>query len=183
MLNFRKLRRDFSSSILREGKELFEKTSVIGAKILHLDGSTVRLSARVRGAYGNVFESEIEINRNESMAIDSNCDCTYSYDCQHIVALLYYLEENLNEIVVAYSQGTDLEQHGDINEDVREELLETFKEAAHKEDARRDLHYQKEILREYVGAAKQLASSPFFLPSEKLTEDKAELAIIFTNLY
>ncbi|MFZ0565536.1 MAG: DEAD/DEAH box helicase [Chlamydiales bacterium] len=179
MLNFRKLRQDFSSAILKEGKDLFDKAAVMGAKILHLDGNTLRLSSKIKGAFENVYESEIEINRTESMAVDSNCDCTYSYDCQHIAALLYYLEKNLNEIVVAYSQEADLEQDGNMDDEVKLELARTFKEAATKEDARKDLLYQKELLTEYVGAAKQLGSSPFFLHSSLPKEDKAELAIIF----
>lgn len=170
MLNFRKLRQDFSTSILREGKELHEKKSVIDAKILLFNPKHLRISSRVKGAFESVYESEIEIDRAESMAIDSNCDCTYTYDCQHIAALLYFLEENLNEIVVAYSQQTNVEVH--------EEVKQTIEEATTKEDKRQSLQFQKEILREYIGAAMQLGGSPFFLPPLALEEDKAELAII-----
>lgn len=181
MLNFRKLRQDFSSAILKEGKELFDKLCVASAKILHLDGNSIRLSSRVKGAFDNVYECEIEIDRSESAAVDSNCDCTYTYDCQHIAALLYYLEVHLNEIVVAYSREADLEKNESLDAEVKQQLLETFEEAATKEGARKDQHYQKETLREYVNAAKLLGSSPYFLSPETLTEDKAELAVIFTN--
>ena len=181
MLNFRKLRQDFSSNILKEGKELFDNEAVVGAKILHLDTSSIRLSSRVRGAFENVYESEVEIDRNESIAIDSNCDCTYTYDCQHIAAVLYYLENNLNEIVVAYSEETDLESHHGIDDEEKQQLRETFEKAATKEDARRDQQYQKEVLREYVSAARHLGGSPFFLPQEILDEDHAELAVIFNS--
>ena len=181
MLNFRKLRQDFSSSILKEGKELFDNEAVVGAKILHLDVSSIRLSSRVRGAFENVYESEVEIDRNESIAIDSNCDCTYTYDCQHIAALLYFLENNLNEIVVAYSEETDLDTHHGIDDEEKQQLRETFEEAASKEDIRKDQHYQKEVLREYVSAAKHLGASPFFLPQEVLEEDHAELAVVFNH--
>lgn len=179
MLNFRKLRQDFSSSILKEGKELHEKKSVIDAKILLFDAKHLRISSRVKGIFENVYESEIEIDRQESMAVDSNCDCTYTYDCQHIAALLYFLEENLNEIVVTYSQHTNLDIH---DEEVKQELLETFEQAASKEDKRQSQQFQKEVLREYVGAASQLGSSPFFLPPVLLEEDKAELGIVLSNL-
>lgn len=181
MLNFRKLRQDFSSSILKEGKELHDNGAVVGAKILQLDGSSIRLSSRVRGAFENIYESEIEIDRNESIAIDSNCDCTYTYDCQHISALLYFLEEKLDEIVVAYSQETDLDAHHEIDEEEKQQLRETFEKAATKEDARKDQHYQKEVLREYVSSARHLGSSPFFLSQEILEEDKADLAVIFSS--
>ncbi len=179
MLNFRKLRQDFSSNILKEGKELFDKTAVVGAKILNIDTGSVRVSARVRGAFENIYESEVEIDRNESIAIDSNCDCTYTYDCQHIAAVLYFLEKNLDEIVVAYSEETDLDTHHGIDDEQKQQLRETFEEAASKEDVRRDKQYQKEVLREYVSAAKHLGASPFFLKQEMLDEDHAELAIVF----
>lgn len=178
MLNFRKLRQDFSSSILKEGKELHDKNSVVDAKILLLDAKHLRISSRVKGTFENVYESEIEIDRTESMAVDSNCDCTYTYDCQHIAALLYFLEENLNEIVVAYSQQTDLDMHDD---EVKQELLVTFEEAATKEDKRQSQQFQKETLREYVTAAGQLGSAPFFLPPVVIEEDKAELGIILSG--
>jgi len=178
MLNFRKLRQDFSSSILKEGKELHDKNSVIDAKILLFDAKHLRISSRVKGTFENVYESEIEIDRSESMAVDSNCDCTYTYDCQHIAALLYFLEENLNEIVVAFSHQTNLDLHDEV---VKQELLETFEEAATKEDQRQSQHFQKEVLREYVGAAGQLGSSPFFLPPVVIDEDKAELGIILSH--
>lgn len=172
MLNFRKLRQDFSSNILKEGKDLFENESVLGAKILHMDSDTIRLSSRVRGAFENVYESEVEINRQESMAIDSNCDCTYTYDCQHIAAFLYFLEKNLHEIVVNYSANV---------KEVDENLQETFEMAQEIEEKRRDLAFQKEILSEYITSAKALGSSPFFLPAENLPETKAELALVFTS--
>lgn len=170
MLNFRKLRQDFSSNILKEGKELFDSESVLGAKILHMDADTIKVSSRVRGAFENVYESEVEIDRTESCAIDSNCDCTYTYDCQHIAAFLFFLEQNLHEIVVNYS--TDAKE-------VDEELQETFEQAQEIEEKRRDDAYQKEVLHDYQMAAQSLGSSPFFLQPEKLEVTEAELALLF----
>ncbi|MCP5468974.1 MAG: SNF2 helicase associated domain-containing protein [Chlamydiales bacterium] len=172
MLNFRKLRQDFSSSILKEGKDLFENESVLGAKILHMDGDTIKLSSRVKGSFENVYESEVEINRMESTAIDSNCDCTYTYDCQHIAAFLYFLEKNLHEIVVNYSE--------DVLE-VDEELQETFEQAHEMQEKQRDSAFQKEVLSEYITSANALAASPFFLPQENMQEATAELALLFVE--
>ena len=60
----------------------------------------MRISGRVLGQYENCYESEIEIDRLECETIDSDCDCPYNYDCQHLAALLFYLEERLDEIIV-----------------------------------------------------------------------------------
>jgi len=88
MLNFRKLKQDFSSNVLLEGKDLHEKKKVISAKILQLDSDVIRLSAKIIGKFDNKHESEIEIDRFESQTIHSNCDCSYRFDCQHLAALL-----------------------------------------------------------------------------------------------
>lgn len=178
MLNFRKLRRDFTANILQDGKELFDQGAVINAKILSM-GESVCIGAQVRGSYENMYECEIEVDRSESDTVDSNCDCSYSYDCQHIVALLFYLEQYFNEMVVAYSHETNLESNEEINEDVKKELLETFSVAATREEERKDREHQKEILSEYIHAANTLSMSPFFLPKEYLDKDVAELAVLF----
>lgn len=179
MLNFRKLRRDFTTNILQDGKELFEQGAVTSAKIHSMDGESVCIGAQVRGLYDNIYECEIEVDRSESDTIDSNCDCSYNYDCQHIVALLFYLEQYFNEMVVAYSHEANLETNEKINEDVKKELEETFVAAATREEERKDREYQKEILREYNHAANALSVNPFFLPTEYLERDGAELAVLF----
>lgn len=175
MLNFRKIRQDFSSGVLKEGKGLHEQEVIRDAKILHLDGGTVRIACHVQGAFEHVYPCEVEIDRQESMMVDSQCGCSKSYDCQHVAAFLFHLEGNLNEIIVTYSQETDLDE---VDEDEKEELLEAFEEAATKEEVRRDESRQKEMLADYASAAGVLASSPFFLPLEQIQEDQAELGLI-----
>lgn len=182
MLNLRKLKQDFSSSILKEGKDLFNRKKVLSAKILHLDATSIRISAQVLGQYKNTYESELEIDRMESETIDSNCDCPYHYDCQHLAAVLFYLESCLDEILVSYSKETNLDE---VTEDesfcdeAKEKLLDAVKKAESKEAERKDDEYQKELLKEYVGASELLAKSPFFLPEQQREIEKAELAVIY----
>ncbi|MCH9614255.1 MAG: RNA polymerase-associated protein RapA [Chlamydiia bacterium] len=173
MLNLRKLKQDYSSNVLKEGKDLFDQGKVISAKILHIDPETLRIGAQVLGQYKNAYESEIEIDRMECETVDSDCDCPYHYDCQHLAALLHYLEAHLDEILVKYSKEADLEEH-------EEEIIEVVKEAETKEVARKDEQRQKELLDEYVVASKVLGTSPFFLPREERRVDRAELAVLFS---
>lgn len=183
MLNVRKLRQDFSSNILKEGKGLYDEKKVVIAKILHLDAKTVRISGKVLGQFNNTYTSELEIDRQECETIDSDCDCPYHYDCQHLAALLYYLEEHLDEILVNFSKENDLQQlsHSDaLNHEDKQEILEAVKEAASKEEVRKEEQYQRQLLQEYVTASRILAKSPFFLPFEKIKEDQADLAVIFS---
>lgn len=183
MLNVRKLKQDFSQSVLREGKELFEDKKVFSAKILHIDSSSLRIAAKVGGQYDNTYESVIEIDRQECETIDSDCDCPYHYDCQHLAALLFYLEANLDSILVEYSKENDLEdlaENSDLDEEQKEELFEAVKEAVSKEEERKDVQYMRELMQEYIVASKILSKSPFFLPKEERKVDRAELNMIYS---
>lgn len=183
MLNVRKLKQDFSQSVLREGKELFEDKKVFSAKILHIDSSSLRIAAKVGGQYDNTYESVIEIDRQECETIDSDCDCPYHYDCQHLAALLFYLEANLDSILVEYSKENDLEdlaENSDLDEEQKEELFEAVKEAVSKEEERKDVQYMRELMQEYIVASKILSKSPFFLPKEGRKVDRAELNMIYS---
>ena len=151
MLNFRKLRQDFASGVVKEGRELFDKQKVVAAKILHLDNRVVRISGRVQGQYENHYESEIEIDRVECETIDSDCDCPYNYDCQHLAALIFYLEERLDEIMVSYSKEnclSDLAEKHDFNDEQRQALIDKFKEAESKQTQKQEELYQKQVLQE-----------------------------------
>lgn len=156
---------------------------VLSAKILHLDANTLRITAQVMGQYNNAYESEIEIDRQESETIDSNCDCPYHYDCQHLAAVLFYLEAYLDEILVKYSKETDLDELTEkrgFDDQEKEKLLEAVKKAKSKEEQRRDEEHQKGVLAEYIQAAHVLGTSPFFLPHPEKKIEKAELAIIYS---
>lgn len=180
MLNFRKLKHDFSPAILKEGKALFEKEMVMSIKIINLKQDAIRFSCRVMGSFQNCYESEVEIDRSESIIVDSDCDCSYKYDCQHLAAVLFYLEANYDQILVAYSKETDLEKDEDVNDAEKEHLRVTIKEAETKEHLKRDKKVLRELLQEYIYASQILGQSSFFRPEEELVQDKAELAVLFT---
>jgi len=181
MLNFRKLKQDYSPNILKEGKVLQDKGMVSSAKILKLDTNALRLSSQVIGNFDKIYTCEIEIDRERSATIDSDCDCPYKYDCQHLAALLFFLEEHLNELIVAFSKEEDIETSDQIDESEKDNLLQTIKEAEHQEIARRGKKHEKELLNEYISASKILGKSPFFSPEEEIQTDKAEVAVIFED--
>lgn len=178
MLNFRKLKQDFASGILREGKDLFEKNRVLAARLLHLDAKTMQIGGKILGQYDNTYETQIEIDRIDCEAVDSDCDCPYTHDCQHLAALLFYLEENLDKILVTYSKENELEGVG-FNREQKREMLEKLKEAEKKVVAQEEEQYQKQVLQEYVNASEILSSSPFFKPQEKRQIDRAQFALLF----
>lgn len=178
MLNFRKMKHELSSAMVRDGKALCEKEAVHSAKIVKMNAGSVRLSCRVDGNFENAYHCEIEIDRRESVTTDSDCDCPHKYDCKHIAAFLFYLEEHYEEMVVAYSKETDLEQTEDVEESDKETIREAFKEAEKKESVRKGKKTQKELLSEYIEASDVMGRSPFFSPEKQLPLDKGELAFI-----
>ncbi|CRX39068.1 DEAD/DEAH box helicase [Estrella lausannensis] len=181
MLNFRRLKQDFAPSVVKEGQASYQGKLVDNVKIVSLSGQTLRLAARVQGAFENTYECEIEIDRQSSTIIDSNCDCPYTYDCQHLSAVLFFLEENLDAILVRFGSEENLEEK--IEEPAEKvHIQETIKKAKVKESQRKGLQQQKELLQEYIGAADVLGRSPFFLKEEGFVEDKAELALILMEM-
>lgn len=181
MLNFRKLKQDYSSSVLKEGKGSYEKKLILSAKIVKLEAQSVRLSCRVIGSFDHVYQCEVEIDRRNSTTIDSDCDCSYKYDCQHLASVLYYLEEHFDALLIAYSKENSMDSSEDVDEKDKEILRKTIKEAESKEKVRRGKICQKELLEEYVNSSCVLGQSPFFHFEEDPPCDPAELAIIFTN--
>ncbi len=179
MLNFRKLRQDFSSAILKEGRQLYEKNKIVSAKILRLDTETIRFSSKILGNFDNAYESEIEVDRFESQAVHTNCDCPSRFDCQHLAALIFFLEEKIDALLIEYSKESDISKDEALDTEEKKELIEAIKEAETKEVVKQDARYQKQVLDEYVASSEVLSHSPFFLPQEESSLAEAELAVIF----
>lgn len=177
MLNVRKLKQDFSQNVLREGKELFTDKKVTSAKIVNIDSSTIRVSAKILGQFENSYECEIEIDRLDCETIDSDCNCPYHYDCQHLAALLFYLEAHLDKMLVNFSKDSDLDE---VHEGQKEEILEAVKDAVTKEEKRKDQEFQKELMQEYIFASKILATSPFFQNKAECEVTRASIMITYS---
>lgn len=176
MLNFRKLRQDFAPSILKEGRQLYEKQKIVSAKILRFDTDVIRFHSRVLGNFDNTYESEMEIDRFESQAVHTNCDCPSRFDCPHLAAVIFFLEDKIDALLVEFSKEADLEE---APKEEKQELLEVIKEAEKHEEAKQDARYQKQVLQEYVASSETLSYSPFFLPKEESVLATAELGVIF----
>ena len=178
MLNFRKLKQDFSSAILKEGRALHDKNKIISAKIIRLDPELIRFSAKILGNFDNTYESEIEIDRFESQAVHTNCDCPSRFDCVHLAALIFHLEEKIDSLIVEFSKESDISKSDHFDNAQKQELLDTIKKAECKEVVKQDARYQKQVLQEYEISSEILSNSPFFLPKEECELATAELAII-----
>jgi SNF2 family DNA or RNA helicase len=181
MINFRRLKKDFSPAILKEGQTCHSEEMVESVKLVNLSSATLQMNCRVQGSFENTYECQIEIDRHDSTVTDSDCDCPYQYDCQHLAAVIFYLEKNLDALVVKYAKETNLEESDGVDEDEIETIKETIKTAQDKEVVREDEKQKRELLEEYLGSSDVLGQSRFFLPEEELEVDKAELAVIFNT--
>ncbi len=176
MLNFRKLKQEFAPTVLKEGQQLFEKQALKSANIVVFDEKSIKFRAKVQGSFNNTYESEVEIDRLESRVIDSNCDCAYTYDCQHLAAFFFHLEQRFDAMVLDFS--TD---NGSLktSKKTKASIKKVFDNAICKESVRLDVQMQKEMIADYLFAADVLGSNPFFMAQEELVEEKADLGIIF----
>lgn len=181
MLNFRKLRQDYSPNILKEGKGLFENNRVQSAKILKLTSDTIRVLSKIVGQFSHTYTCELEIDRMESTAIDSDCDCPSKFDCQHQAALVFHLEEHLNDLIVAFSKGEEFVKETKCDKKEKQLIAETIKEAEQQSNSIKGKKLQKELLEEYVHASTILGQNPFFMSEEEVVPDKAEIALIFED--
>jgi SNF2 family DNA or RNA helicase len=164
---------------LKEGRQLYEKNKIVSAKIIRLDNEVIRFNSRIMGNFDNTYESEIEVDRFESQAVHTNCDCPSRFDCQHLAALIFFLEDKIDSLLVAYSKESDIDKSEHLNSEGKKELIEAIKEAETKEVVKQDARYQKQVLQEYVSSADLLSSCPFFLPQEASSLASAELGVIF----
>lgn len=182
MLNFRKLRHDSSPGVLKEGKVIFDKGGVAEVKVLKLASDSIRFLAKVLGQYDHTYTCELEVDRGESLAVDSDCDCSAKYDCQHQAALIYHLEEHIDDLIVNFSkEAPEKTLRDDIDVIEKEKLIETIKEAENHSKTRKGKKLQKELLEEYAEASRILGKNPFFKPEEELVKDTAEIAILFSD--
>lgn len=179
MLNFRKLRQDYAPAVVKEGKMLFDRGSVQTAKILNLSEDSVRLLSKVAGQFNHTYTCEVEIDRTASSVIDSDCDCPSKYDCLHQAALLYHLEENLEDLVLSFSNEVGLDETENATD--QEPIRNTIKEAKNLALDKKGKKLQKELIEEYVYASKILGQNPFFMPMETPSSDRAEIALLFED--
>lgn len=176
MINFRKIKQDFAANLLSEGKRFFEEGGVHSAKILELSSQKMRACASVKGAYENKYECELEIDIIESEVIDSTCECSYSFDCQHLAALIFYLEKNIDQMTVDFSKNESFQKVEDADE--LEHLSRVIDKAKTNQEAIEGAKFDQERIEEYAHAWQVLTKSPFFRPKEKWIEEEAGLNIV-----
>lgn len=93
-LNFRKLRHEFPSQTLKDGKTLLEKKGVSLQESSVEKGQELVVKAEVKGSWGEKHTCLLVINTQDTSLQDSSCDCPQKFECQHLACLVMFLEEH-----------------------------------------------------------------------------------------
>ena len=179
LLNFRKMKHDFSPQILRDGKTLFDKNAVVNARIDQFVDKTIKICAQVAGNFGNNYSCELEIDRLESEMLDSNCDCPHHSDCAHLACLIHHLEKHFEALVVQHFDGKNKSTIENANDSKSEQLKKVLKVAEKKEQVRKEKEREKQDIQDYVESAQLLGKSAFFVPEEESNQEQGELSFVF----
>jgi superfamily II DNA or RNA helicase len=168
VLNFRKMRHDFSPAVLKEGKALFAKGGCVGAKIASYSAKQFIIEAKVNGNFQDPHECSIEIDRVESEVRYSTCNCSQGVDCLHLACLLFFLEEHFHSMLLTHlgkrqpSSGDD----GDIDE-----VEKRLKARAQREQ-------ERQLVVDYSKAGAWLARTSLFRSADERIETGELLVIV-----
>ena len=132
LLNFRKMKHEFSPQILRDGKILYDKHAVVSSTIAQFTDNSVKISSQVQGNFGNNYCCEIEIDRHESEILDSNCDCPHHSDCMHLACLLIHLENHFEALVVQHFDGKNKKKIANAQDPKSAQLKKVLQHAEKK---------------------------------------------------
>jgi SNF2 family DNA or RNA helicase len=178
ILNFRKMKHDFSNNALKEGKVLFDKGAVTQAKISELTPKMIKVEAKVLSQFSKEFTCEFEIERFESEIFHSSCNCPNHSDCQHLACLLFFLEKEIEQLIVSYSDEQKKKINSYVSPKAQVEVDEIVRSAEKKVVAKKEKEREKQLVEEYLAAASMLGKFAFFVPEEELAKDVAELSLI-----
>src|SRR5262249_4188941 len=147
---------------------------------------TVRISAQVNGAYGNSYTCEVEIDRNESEVLDSNCDCPHTSDCLHLACLLFHLEEHFDALVLQYFEGRNKSKSAAKSSPNNAEptadsdaLKKVLKQAEKKAKEKKEKEREKQDIQDYQVSCSLLGRSAFFVPEEEFHKEQADISFLF----
>lgn len=159
ILNFRKLKQDFSAQTLREGANLFAKEMIKECYLTKVTNKSLHLAGIVGGAFGKKYRVQAEIDRISSEIVDNSCECSEEFDCPHVACLLLHLEKFHDDLLARFASDNQIQAD---SHQVDAKLVETIKEAQKRAETRAVREFEKELMTEYRRAAQVLSLSPIF---------------------
>ncbi|MCK5787759.1 MAG: SNF2 helicase associated domain-containing protein [Chlamydiia bacterium] len=159
ILNFRKIKQEFSSSIANKGQILLENCTTPAVNISSISSSAMKISGSFIIDNAQI-STIIEFDKDDSSIIDSECSCGAKADCQHIFASTLFFEKNFNNIV---SKQIDCEKgkeqtHQILNSEAMSEIKSSINKTSKVNS--------NNTLREYKSAMKLLSNSTIFVEKD-----------------
>ena len=170
ILNFRKMRHDFSPAVLKEGKTLFEKGGCIGARIVSYSAQQFVIEAKVMGYFQDTHTCSIEVNRQESELTYSTCDCTQGVDCLHLACLLFFLEEHFHAMLLTYLGKTQASSQAKADPEMGE-MERRLKARARREQ-------ERQLVVDYSKSGEWMARASLFRPADEKIETGEMILVV-----
>lgn len=165
-LNFRTLRADFSSSMLKDGKRLYEKKDSCAARMIACSSSSFIFEGSVAGLVRERHVCQIEIDRANSSISLSQCDCQSKVDCSHIACMLFYIEEHFHRLLLEFLEQ---KQGSSTSASIKEQESKAALLHHAKNHSEKKVRQEKEkmAIQEFVEAAAPLANFSLFTKKEE----------------
>lgn len=178
--NFRKLRQEFRSSLLKEGKKLYEKKGSCRARILSCTHSSFLIEAYVIGQFSDEHRCQVEIDLADSSIILSQCDCSHGVDCPHLACALFYIEECFHRMLLDFLEGNAALSSSEAK---KQQITDSrLKEAKRVSEKKMQQESEKISVKEFVDAATLLAQSSLLTKQEEMSS-QADLYINIGTLH
>ena len=173
VLNFRKMRHDFSPSVLKEGKSLYEKGGCVGARIASYSAQQFVIEAHVIGHFQDTHVCSIDVDRAESEVTYSTCDCTQGVDCLHLACLLFFLEEHFHSMLLTHL--------GKMRSSATSVADPQIGEVERRLQARAKREQERQLVADYSKAGEWMARTSLFRTADEKKET-GELMILIGQL-
>ncbi len=167
------MRKDFSPSVLKQGKALFDKGGCFGARLASYTAEQIVIEAKVVGHFEDVHKCSVEISRADSELLYSTCDCVQEIDCFHLACLMFFLEKHFHTMLLTFlgkAQAGDESVAVDVDAQEIKKVEKKLQKKAQKESDR-------QLIADYSKAGQWLATSSLFRPAKE-TVEKAELMLL-----
>lgn len=163
ILNFRKIRQEFSIALLEKGQSFVDTYTTSSVKLMSIQEDTIKISCKFN-VNKHFVSTSIEFDKNDSSILDSTCSCGASADCLHLTALSIYLEKNFKNIISEQIDATKKESGQDASKEVVEGVKSLMNRTSHINPS--------SIIGEYVSSISMLSNSPLF--NKKLNNNSAQ---------
>lgn len=159
MLNFRKIKQEFSTHLLQKGQQAVDSSLLSNVKFDLISKEYIKASCNFNTDAVDI-QTNIEFKNDDSSISDSHCSCGSKSDCQHIVALSIYIEKNFNNLISDQVNNKDSKTTSNTSQELLDDIKSKIKQSSYNQNVNNTIN-------EYSKAYELLKNSPLFSPTDK----------------